>query len=333
MIIFLGVFDYLYLKNISYQIKQKHKSIIKEKLLSTDLRFGFWDNNFNDLNVSIYTNDFILKKSPQVGECINYEMKRGFRDFKIVACKIFPNDELKKIEKKLIFFNILGLIFVLIVAYFLSKLFLKPMKREIIHLENFIRDVTHEIQTPITIINSNIEMLEIKNIEYKELKRVKNASLRLSKIFNDLKYLQFRDKKLELINLKEFLEKRIEFFATQIENKNLKLNLNLKETTLKIDREDLTKLIDNFLSNAIKYSPTNSIISIILTNEFFEIINDGKIENINQVTKKFYRENRSEGGFGLGLYIVQNICDNYKFKLQISSENRKVLIKISFVYK
>ncbi len=329
MIIFLGVFDYLYLKNASYQIHQKQKAIIKEELLSQDLRWRFWEKNFRDLNVSIYSGNEILKKSPKSGECIDYELKRGFRDFNIIACKIFP-DELKKIKEKLFVFNILALIFIMIIAYFLAKLFIKPMKKEIENLESFIRDVTHEIQTPIAIINSNIEILEMQGDKNKNLKRIKTASNRLSKIFNDLKYLRFKEKKLEKLNVKEISKERFNFFATQIENKNLKLNLNLEEVILNIDKEDLIKLIDNLLSNAIKYSPANSTVEIILTKNYLEIKNDGKIKNIDKITQKFYRENKSEGGFGLGLYIIKNICDYYGFKLQISS-NKKVSIKITFV--
>ncbi len=330
MMIFLGVFDYLYLKNASNQIHQTRKAIIKEELLSKDLRWRFWERDFKDLNVSIYSGGEILKNSPKSGECIDYELKRGFRDFTIIACKIFP-DEIKKVKQKLIIFNIIAIIFVLIIAYFLAKLFLRPMKKEIENLENFLRDVTHEIQTPIAIINSNLEILEMKGEDNKNLKRIKTASFRLSKILDDLKHLKFREKKLQKLNLKEILKERLKFFITQIENKNLKLNLDLEDVILKIDKEDLIKIIDNLLSNAIKYSPTNSAIEIILNKNFLEVTNEGEIKNPKKLTQKFYRENQSEGGFGLGLYIVKNICDYYNFKLQISSKNKKVSVKITFV--
>ena len=331
MIIFLGVFDYLYLKNTSFQIHQKQKAIIKEEFLSNDLTFQFWHNDFKDLNVTIYMDNLLIKKAPQKGECIDYEMKR-LRNFKIIACKIFP-DEISKIKEKVFIFNIVALIFIMIIAYFLAKLFLRPMKKEIENLEDFLRDVTHEMQTPIAIINTNIETLEMKNIDFKEFRRIKNATNRLSKIFSDLKYLRFKQKNIEKINIKEILKTRVNFFATQIENKNLKLNLNIEDVILTIDKEDLIKLIDNLLSNAIKYSSIHSKIMINLTNKYLEVINDGEIKNINKITQKFYRENESEGGFGLGLYIVKNICKFYNFQLQISSKNQKVSIKIIFVYK
>ena len=327
MMIFLGIFDYLYLKNSYYQILQKEKAIIKEKLLSYNLKCQFWLNDFKDLNVTIYEGNYVLKQSPRVGVCIEYPIKRR-REFKIIACKVFP-DELKEIRKKLIIFNIIALVFIMVIAYFLAKLFLKPMKKEIENLESFLRDVTHEIQTPIAIINSNIEILEMKE-DNKNLKRIKNAAFRLSKILDDLKHLRFREKRLEELNIKEILKERLNFFITQIENKNIKLKLNLEDVILEIDREDLIKIIDNLISNAIKYSPMNSVIEINLNRKFLEVVNEGEIKDIKKVTQKFYRENRSEGGFGLGLYIVKNICDYYNFKLQISSKNKKVSIKINF---
>ncbi len=330
MIVFLVVFDYLFLKNASYQIEKRQKEIIKTKLLSHDLRWRFWERDFRDLNVTIYSGEMLLKKASQKGVCINYILKRGFRDFKIVACKIFP-DELENVKRKLFFYNFLALIFILFIAYFLAKLFLRPMKKEIENLENFLRDVTHEIQTPIAIINSNIEVLEMKNINFKEFKRIKNAAFRLSKILNDLKYLRFREKKLQRLNVKDVLKERLNFFITQIENKNLKIQLETEDVVLTIDKEDLIKIIDNLLSNAIKYSPRNSTIEIILNKEFLEVVNEGKINEPKKITQKFYRESKSEGGFGLGLYIVKNICDYYNFKLQISSKNKKISIKIIFV--
>ena len=333
MVIFMAIFDYLYLKNSSFQISQKQKAIIKEKLLSHNLRFRFWEDDYRDLNVTIYLNGQIIRESPINNQCIDYEIRRGFREFKIIACKSF-DDELEGIRVKLIIFNILAMIFILIVAYFLAKLFLSPMRQEIEKLENFLRDITHEIKTPISIIDSNIELLDMKDINLKELKRIKSATFRLSKIFDDLKYLNFGKKEIESIDLGSFIYERINFFATQLESKELIIDLDLKEKIiLQIDREDLTKLIDNLLSNAIKYSPKKSKIEINLNNSFLEMINSGKIENISRVTKKYYREGNSEGGFGLGLYIVDRICQYYNFKLEIISKSDRVYIRVYFVYK
>ncbi len=330
MIMVVGVFDWLYIKNISFQIEKEQKEIVKEKLLSNDLRFQFWNNNFYDINVTIYRNNELLKKSPQKGVCINYPIIRGWGRFHIIACRVF-SDEMKPIIKKLIIYNVLFLAFIMIIAYFLGKLFLSPLKRELETLEEFMRDATHEMQTPIAIINSNIEMLELKGIENKEFNRIKNAAKRLSKIFEDLKFIRITHKMKKNINkldFREILTERIKFFETQLENKKLKLNLILKNVEIEADREDMIKIIDNLLSNAIKYSPKNGEVGILLNEKFFEIQNVGEIKNIKKITSKFYRENRSEGGFGLGLYIVKKICESYGFGFEIESKNNKVRIRV-----
>jgi len=327
MVFFIAIFDYLYFKNIMFEILQNQKALIKQQLLNENLRFRFWNNEFKDLNITIYDGKIVLKKSPQVGVCVDYELIRGWRKFKIIACKVFE-DRKKEIIFKLLFYNVVFLVFVSIFAYFLAKLFLKPMRDEIKKLENFLRDITHEMQTPIAIINSNIEMLEIKGIEYKEFQRIKNAANRLSAIFEMLKFLNLKRKEVISLNLKEVLLERIRFFETQIEQRNLKIKKELKDVILNIDKEDLIRIFDNLLSNAIKYSMGD--IYIYLNEKGFCVENKGEIKNPKEVIQKFVRENKSEGGFGLGLYIVNEICKFYGFKFEITNKNGFVKVCVYF---
>jgi two-component system OmpR family sensor kinase len=81
------------------------------------------------------------------------------------------------------------------------------------------------------------------------------------------------------------------------------------------------------ISNAKKYS--NKFIEIKLNREFLSIRNDGKIENIKNIADKYVRENKNEGGFGIGLYIVNKICKNYGFDFNIKNNNG-VEVKIRF---
>jgi len=95
-----------------------------------------------------------------------------------------------------------------------------------------------------------------------------------------------------------------------------------------MDKEDLIRLFDNLLSNAIKYSKPNKTIHVKLNN-YFEVTNEGDIKNIKNITKKFVRENKNEGGFGIGLYIVKKIAENYNFEFSIYSNDGKVISKLT----
>jgi two-component system OmpR family sensor kinase len=263
-----------------------------------------------------------------------YTIPKRWGRLDFVVYKRMNLEKIANLKRQLLFFTFVVLVFTVIIALILGKIFLKPMKETLNSLENFIRDAAHEMNTPISVILTNIEMLKMKNIDFKELKRIEFSAKRLETIFKDLTFVRLnhkRKKNFKNINLKNFINNRLLHFETLIENKKLKIKTECEPFILKIDEEDLNRLIDNILSNAIKYSPINSKIEIILKNNFLCVINDGEIKNIKKITQKFVRENENEGGFGLGLYIVKKICDEYGFKLKIENKNKKVNTCLYFV--
>ena len=262
-----------------------------------------------------------------------YTMPKRWGRIDFVVYKRMDVEKIVNLKKQLLFFNLFVLAFTVLIALILGKMFLKPMRDSLNSLENFIRDATHEMNTPISVILTNIEMLKMKNIDFKELRRIEFSAKRLEKIFKDLSFIRLNHKrKKEIVNLnvKDIICERIEIFTTLIEQKNLKIIKNCENFIIKSDKEDIVRLIDNLLSNAIKYAPFNSEISIELKNAVLIIKNQGQIKNIKKVTSKFYRENQNEGGFGLGLYIVKKICQVYGFKFKINNEKEYVKSGVSF---
>ncbi len=245
-------------------------------------------------------------------------------------------DDVQNLIQNLILFFLFSTLFIIAIASVLGKIFLKPMKDTLVSLENFIMDATHEINTPISNILINIELSKelypnCGNTD--EFKKIENSAFRISKIFKDLSFLRLEHqatKKVEELHINQLLNERIDFFMSFIEAKKLDLSQDIHPLKLSIDKEDAIRLIDNLLSNAIKYSPEDSTIQIIL-NRYFEVINEGKISDKEKVLEKFVRDNTNEGGFGLGLYIVQKICKNYNYRFTLSSSNAKVFSKIDFI--
>ena len=144
-----------------------------------------------------------------------YLIPKGRGKIEIVTKKKFDLSELNKLKKDLLIFTILTTIFITIIAFILGKIFLSPLKRSIILLEEFIRDATHEMNTPISSILANIEILNMKNINLKELKRIEVSAKRLEKIFKDLSFLRLNHKvkkDIKTLNLKTLLKDRLEFF-------------------------------------------------------------------------------------------------------------------------
>ena len=235
------------------------------------------------------------------------------------------------VKTSLLFLVLAGVLFTLL-GLFLGKLFIKPMKESIETMNRFIEDTTHEFNTPISTILANIELIEtFYDCEgKKELKRIENASKTLSRLYEDLTFLKLNHnyhRNIERLNISLLLETRIENFRTLIEAKELDLSLKIeKEVYLNIDKNDAIRMIDNILSNAIKYNKKQGQLIITLEPTKLSIYDTGvgiKKEDIKFIHTRFKRANKSEGGFGIGLDIVGQVVERYNFSFNIKSTYKK----------
>ena len=230
----------------------------------------------------------------------------------------------------MILFSVVILVFIL--SLFFLQTFAKPFQKVNEKLDNFIKDSVHEINTPLSIINVNIDLYNRKNEPNKYMQRMKAATKVLSNIYNDMDYLIKYDKlkyENESINLAEFLKERIEYFSEVARMKNIHINKDIQECpTLEMNSKKLQRVIDNNISNAIKYSYENSQIDVSLyTKEnkchlSFRDYGVG-IKNIDEIFSRYYREDTSKGGFGIGLNIVKSIIDEENIELKIDSFPKK----------
>jgi len=247
----------------------------------------------------------------------------------LVVSKNIDYKPIKDLQTLLIIFLIIAFIFFFLLGLFLGKLFVAPMKESMESMNRFIQDTTHELNTPISTILSNIELLDtIYNCEAKEeMKRIEIASKTLSRLYEDLTYLKLNHKyhtKIEHIDISQILYERIDFFSTMIEAKSLVLELNIKNSTfIDIDKNDAIRLIDNILSNAIKYNKKQGELKIELNSKIFKVYNSGfgiQEKDLKGIYNRFSRGNSSEGGFGIGLDIIQTIIKRYEFDFKITSK-------------
>jgi len=199
---------------------------------------------------------------------------------------------------------------------------LQKLKLSIKAKEDFTHFAMHELATPINI-------LALYADDYKELKP---AIKKLLTAYKNLSYVTKGEtkSKIDLINIKDIIIERIEFFKEIIEIENIKIHLNLKnDLYIKANKEEIETLIDNNIKNAINYATTKEIFITLDKNKLcFE--NYGKIKNLNKIFEKFYREDNVKGGFGLGLSIIKNIADKYNIEIKIS-QNKKV--KFEYIFK
>ena len=226
---------------------------------------------------------------------------------------------------------ILGTIILIVLGIFglfFVNLFLRPMKNSIMLLDDFIKDTTHELNTPISAILANVEMMDLEVMSEKnkkKLARINIAAKTVSHLYQDLTYLTLdhnRKSKDEWIDLKKLIEDRVEYFAILAGSKKLTFELNLNYSTIFIDGIKIARVIDNLISNAIKYNKRGGKIEITLRKDYFSIKDSGigiEAEKVNDIFERYTRFNSSEGGFGIGLNIVKSIIEEYSLKISVSS--------------
>ena len=224
------------------------------------------------------------------------------------------------------------LVFVFILSLFFLKTFAKPFQKMNKQLDNFIKDSMHEINTPLSIINVNIDLFNRRNPPNKYLQRMKAAAKVLSNIYNDMDYLikhETLEHEKRAIDLKEFLQERIDYFNEVARMKDIEIVADLHECgSVFMNEKQLQRLIDNNISNAIKYSYEHSKIEISLKREDGRCVMSFKdygvgIEKVEKIFSRYYREDSSKGGFGIGLNIVKAIINNENIELQIESAPKK----------
>jgi len=238
-----------------------------------------------------------------------------------------------------LFLLIAGMLFTLL-GLFLGKLFIAPMKESIHTMNKFIEDTTHELNTPISTILANIELLDsIHDCSGKqEMRRIEIASKTLSRLYEDLTYLKLNHnyhREIEQLNISQLLEERIEFFNTLLEAKNIQVTKDIDaDIILEMDKNDAIRLLDNLLSNAIKYNRKSGDLELTLTQKKLKVKNSGlgiKEDNIKEIHNRFRRANSSEGGFGIGLDIIGQVVKRYGFEFQITSTyNQHTEVNISW---
>ncbi len=221
------------------------------------------------------------------------------------------------------------LVILAIFGLFFVRLFLKPMKNSVELLDNFIKDTTHELNTPISAILANIEMMDksvMSQKNAKKLSRINIAAKTVSHLYQDLTYLVLghqRGSNDEDIDLKKLISARVEYFYIIANAKKIRFETDLEEAHLFIDPIKIARVIDNLISNAIKYNKRGGKIRVVLRDSYFLVSDTGigiNSEKINSIFDRYSRFNHSVGGFGIGLNIVKSIIDEYNLKVIVSSK-------------
>lgn len=196
----------------------------------------------------------------------------------------------------------------------------------------FVKKIMHEMNTPVSIISLNSDLIEQEYGPSKQIEAIKASTKTLSSIYGDLSYKikkENREYKISSIDLLKFISSRVMFFDELANTKDIHINLEYNdELKVMINKYEFERIIDNTISNAIKYSKTSSEIII-----FFGIENGQTIisiqdfgigiEDSSKIFEAYYQQSNKRLGLGLGLNIVKEICDKYQIKIDVKSKKNE----------
>lgn len=234
----------------------------------------------------------------------------------------------KKIEalkRSVLVFSVFAFLVIILIAWILSKIFMKPLHTRVMQLERFINDVTHELNTPITSLSMSADQaLKAGECTPKALNNISISTKQLYDIYRSLTYLNFnhREALVESLDLKDVLEESIAYYRPLAEIKRIRFEVKSEKTQCAIPKSQLTLLLGNLIGNAIKYSSARSVITIVLKDRVLKIKDQGiGIDQAKQkeIFEKFKRGTDYSGGFGVGLSIVKSICDEYNIRIELDS--------------
>ena len=225
---------------------------------------------------------------------------------------------------------------VFLVTWYLSKNIIKPVKDAYDKQKLFIANASHELKTPLAIIQANVEALDVNKGNEKWKNNIENEISSANKLVSELLQLAKIDaggaskEPLEKVNLSTAIKKRIQTFKLKFTNGDIVFNDHTKSATQLLPKQDILRVLDILLDNATKYGDKQVL--VILDKNSITVSNDGVIISKNDTQKifdRFYQADKTKEGSGLGLAIAKTICEQNGWTIRCESSDQTTFI-VSF---
>ena len=291
----------------------------------------------------------IKEKNNERGIIDNYIYSVKKIDKNVVVISIIEDENtIFYIKMMFIFSSIIAvgsIIIIYIIAKKLSKIIVKPVDETFEKQKQFISDASHELKTPLAVIEANADVLQDKVGENKWIAYIQNEVESMNKLINELLLLA----KLEnLDTVKEYvqlnLSQEIKIILSMFESVAYESNVNLKSDIndnimMYANKEDVEHIVSTLIDNAIKHTISGKDIIVVLKKEKNEIILEVKnmgnpipMEEREKIFERFYRidksRNRKEKRYGLGLAIAKSIVERYNGKIEVDYKDDFTIFRI-----
>ncbi|MBQ6320907.1 HAMP domain-containing histidine kinase [Candidatus Saccharibacteria bacterium] len=225
-----------------------------------------------------------------------------------------------------------GLVF--LISYDLSSRMVKPVQDAYDKQKMFIANASHELKTPLAVIQANMEALEVTRGSEKWKDNVETEIARANKLVLDLLQLAKMDagslgrSKVEKVDLAKELEQRVERFRPKFGGK-ITLKVGEKREWF-LAKQEVLQVADILLDNATKYGERKIVVT--LGKDGFWVENDGakiKKEDREKIFDRFYQTDKTKEGSGLGLAIAKALCEQNGWTISCEGEGRvRFLVKL-----
>ncbi len=194
-------------------------------------------------------------------------------------------------------------------------------------LKSFTENASHEMQTPLAVINSKLDLLiqHSNESQAEQLQAIYDSVRRLNKLNQTLLLLTKIDNRLyqmaEEINIKKLLEQKLQQLEDLIQSREITVTTHLENVRLQMNYDLADILLNNLLNNAIKHNIKGGTIECILTNDHLLFTNTGLANSFDDadIFERFQKGAHSDGT-GLGLAVVKQICVASNFSISYKYE-------------
>lgn len=242
--------------------------------------------------------------------------------------------------------SILSILSIYIIGKKISKTIVKPVEETFEKQKQFISDASHELKTPLAVIEANADVLENEVKSNKWIQYIQNEIESMNTLINELLTLTKIEnidnmRELKQINLSKELEIIVAMFESMAYEKEVIINSNIKENIeTKANKEDIEHIVSTLLDNAIKHTKSKEQVIVELYREknniVIQIKNYGDPipeDEREKIFERFYRidksRNRKEKRYGLGLAIAKSTVEKYNGKIEVLYKDNFTIFKVN----
>lgn len=319
---------------------------IKNNIVS-DMRYG---ENVDE-TIKQYALDISKKNSKNasgiIGRYIYNARKMGENNYDII---LMENETAITRANSILLVSailcILSIISIYIIGKKISKTIVKPVEGTFEKQKQFISDASHELKTPLAVIEANADVLENEVKDNKWIKYIQNEIESMNTLINELLTLTKIEnidnmRELKQINLSKELEIIVAMFESMAYEKEVIINSNIKENIeMKANKEDVEHIVSTLLDNAIKHTESKEQVIVELYREKNNIViqiknygNPIPEDEREKIFERFYRidksRNRKEKRYGLGLAIAKSTVQKYNGKIEVLYKDNFTIFKVN----